>query len=74
VTRGRWTPAGAIARSRKNCTGAAERLRAVALEWGDVDQGIVEEAEDLLREVEAFGRHISEWINERLAAGEHVGL
>ncbi len=70
----RWTPNLAISRSRKNIAGAIERLRAVALEWGDVDQGFVDEAEDLIRELDAFAMRITKETAERIAAGEHVGL
>lgn len=70
----RWTPKLAIARSRRQIAGAVERLRAVALEWGDVDEGIVNDAESLIVELEEFAEDIENNTNERIAAGEHVGL
>lgn len=69
-----WTPKRAVARSRKNLTAAADKLRAVALEWGDVDQFIVDEAESMIKELDDFADTIEKSINERLACGEHVGL
>lgn len=70
----RWTPKLAIARSRRQIASAVERLRAVALEWGDVDEGIVNDAESLIVELEQFAKDIENNTNERIAAGEHVGL
>jgi hypothetical protein len=70
----RWTPKGAIARSRKNLDGAIERLRSVAHEWGDVDQTIVDESESLISELADFADRIESDTNARLEAGEHVGL
>lgn len=70
----RWTPKLAIARSRRQIAAAVERLRAVALEWGDVDEGIVTDAESLIAELEEFAEDIEKNTNERIAAGEHVGL
>ncbi len=69
-----WTPKGAIARSRQRIAGAVEKLNLVALEWADIDQGFVDEAEALIGELEAFAENIEESVKERLAAGEHVGL
>lgn len=69
-----WTPRGAIARSRKNITGAIERLGAVALEWGDIDQGIVDDAERWMKDLRQFADDIEKQTQERIAAGEHVGL
>jgi hypothetical protein len=70
----RWTPKIAIARSRRNLAAAVERLRLVSVEWSDVDGSIEYEAEDLIRTLEEFSKRIDHDINERLAAGEHVGL
>jgi hypothetical protein len=70
----RWTPKLAIARSRRNVAGAVDRLRAVALEWGDVDEGIVTDAEELIRHLEQFADDVEKNTKERIAAGEHVGL
>lgn len=70
----RWTPNLAIARSRRNIAAAVERLRVVSLEWADVDQGFVDEAEDLIRELDGFAMRITQETAERIAAGEHVGL
>jgi hypothetical protein len=69
-----WTPKRAVARSRKNLAAAADRLRAVALEWGDVDQCIVDQAEAMIPMIEDFANQIENDTNARLAAGEHVGL
>ena len=69
-----WTPKRAVARSRKNLAAAVDKVRAVALEWGDVDQFIVDEAESIITVLEDFADTIEKSINDRLAAGEHVGL
>lgn len=69
-----WTPKRAMAMSRKNLAAAVDKLRAVALEWGDVDQFIVDEAESMIKTLEDFADTIEASINERLACGEHVGL
>lgn len=74
MTQRRWTPKGAISRSRRNIAAAADRLRLVSCEWSDVDGGIEREAEDLIRTVEQFADEIAAGIAERLKAGEHVGL
>ena len=70
----KWTPKLAISRSRKNIAGAVERLRTVALEWGDVDEAIVQEAESFIAPLEEFADQIERDINERIASGDHVGL
>jgi hypothetical protein len=70
----RWTPKLAVARSRRNLAGAADRLRAVSIEWADVDGFIEQRAEELIRELEAFADEIRDSVNERLEAGEHIGL
>jgi hypothetical protein len=69
----RWTPKAALARSRKNLVGAIERLRAVAYEWGDIDQGIVGEADDQVRALESFLESIEEGIGERMAEDPEFG-
>lgn len=69
-----WTPKRAAARSRKNLAAAVDKLRAVALEWGDVDQFIVDEAESMIPMLEDFANTIEKSIAERLEAGEHIGL
>jgi hypothetical protein len=71
---GRWTPKGAVARSRRQIAGAVEKLKLVALEWGDVDQSIVSDAESLIDELEKFSQAIEADTTARLAAGEHVGI
>lgn len=70
----RWTPKAAIARSQRHLEHAAARLANVALEWGDVDQSYVDEAEDFIRELREFGQRMEREVAERIAAGEHVGI
>lgn len=70
----RWTPKLAVSRSQRSIAGAIERLRAVAHEWGDVDQAIVDQAEDLIRELETFSREIARDVAERMEAGEEIGI
>lgn len=70
----RWTPKLAIARSKRNIDKAVERLREVSCEWSDVDCSIETRAEDLIRDLCEFADDIERDINDRLAAGEHIGL
>jgi hypothetical protein len=69
-----WTPKGAIARSRRNLAGAAERVRAVAIEWSDVDRSFEDEAEELAKVLDDFASRIERETLSRLEAGEHVGI
>lgn len=70
----RWTPKSAVARSRQQLTAANERLRRVALEWQDVDQSFIDRAEQLIAQLEEFADEIRDQVQQRLDAGEHVGL
>lgn len=70
----RWTPKAAVARSRKNIAGAVERIRAVALEWGDINEGFVTDADRFIKDLKEWAESIESETNERIAAGEHVGL
>jgi hypothetical protein len=69
-----WTPKSAVARSRRNIAAAIVKLRLVSVEWADVDGGIEREAEDLIRELSIFAESIEANINDRLAAGEQIGI
>lgn len=70
----RWTPKGAVASSRRKLDAAIARLREVSLEWADVDESLVHEAEERIRDLEVFRDELTSYIQERLDAGEHVGL
>lgn len=70
----RWSPRLAVSRSRRNIDAACRSLAKVALEWGDVDQSYVDRADELIRELEAFGDQIRDEVEERLSCGEHIGL
>lgn len=70
----RWTPRLAVSRSRRKLQTAMKPLAAVAHEWQDVDQGIVDSADELIRELEQFADEIRDSIEDRLAAGENVGI
>jgi hypothetical protein len=69
----RWTAKAALARTRKNITGAIERLRAVAHEWGDIDQCIVFEVDEHVRALETSLAEIEEGITERINEGGFDG-
>jgi hypothetical protein len=73
VTPRRWTAKAALARTRKNVAGAIERLRAVAHEWGDQDQYIVDLAEENVQRLETFLSDIEEGVSERMAEGGYDG-
>ena len=68
-----WTPRRAVERSRRRINAAIARLRPVALEWDDADQGIVREVEDAILQLEELRDGIKEGIEERLRLGESVG-
>jgi hypothetical protein len=70
----RWTAKGALARSVRNIDAAIERIRKVSIEWSDVDGYWENEAETVIGQLEHFRDELRNEINERLAAGEHVGL
>jgi len=70
----RWTSKLAVARSRRQLNAAIERLRKVSIEWDDVDQIFVFRAEDLIDELEQFADEIRDVVQERLEAGEDIGL
>lgn len=70
----RWTPKSAVARSKRNIATAVAALRKVSVEWADVDHSLEMEAEDLVRELNDFADSIENSINDRLAAGESIGL
>jgi hypothetical protein len=69
-----WTPKWAIARSRRSLEAAAARVRAVAIEWSDVDRSFEDEAEELARVLDDFANRIERETLARIEAGEHVGL
>jgi hypothetical protein len=70
----RWTAKAALARTRKNIAGAIERLRAVALEFGDIDQYLVDQAEEEIRALESFLEATQEYLTERIAEDPEFGL
>lgn len=72
--RGAWTPKAALRRTRKHIETACKALTAAALEWGDVDEGIVAEMEGMIAELQRIADETEAGVNERIAAGEHVGL
>lgn len=74
MARHRWTPKAAVARSRRQINAAIDNLRDVALEWEDVDQSYVSGAEDLIHQLDAFAERIDKEVQQRLAAGEHIGI
>lgn len=69
----RWSPKLAIQRSNRRIDDAAQAIADIALTWGDVDQCIVDRAEELLFELRQFGEEIEVGISERLANGDEVG-
>jgi hypothetical protein len=70
----RWTPALAVSRSRRKIESAIARLREVSIEWSDVDESFVFEAEQLIAELETFADQIRDDVEERLKAGEEIGI
>lgn len=70
----RWTAKAAIDKSRRNIDGAIERLRQVAYEWGDIDQTFVDRADEFVRDLEQWRDDIATQIQERLDAGEEIGI
>jgi hypothetical protein len=70
----RWTPRLAVSVTKRNIARAVERLRAISIEWSDVDDGYVRDAEDLIRVLNAFAERVETEIAERIAAGEHIGV
>jgi hypothetical protein len=72
--RTRWTPKHAVATTKRQVDAAVARLRVVALEWGDVDQTYVDNAEDFIRELEEFAERVEAEVAERLKAGEKIGI
>lgn len=69
-----WTPKLAVARSRRQLAAAITHLRKVSVEWADVHAGFEYRAEELIDELEKFSDDIRDEIDERLEAGEHIGL
>lgn len=70
----RWTVRGALARTKRQLDAAQSHLANIALEWGDVDQGYVDEAESMIRELTEFWHRMQREVAERQAAGEHIGI
>lgn len=70
----RWTPRLAVALTKRNIDGAVERLRAVSIEWSDVDSGYERDVEELIRVLQAFAVRVEKEVAERLKAGEHIGI
>lgn len=70
----RWTPRAAVRSSAARLERASLAVREVALLWGDVDEALVERAEELARDIETFSAEIRDTVEERLAAGETIGL
>jgi hypothetical protein len=69
-----WTAKSAVARCVRNLDGAIERLRKCSIEWADVDTHWELEFEQRIGEIEVLRDELRKEIDERLAAGEHIGL
>ena len=69
----RWTAKLALRRTKCRIEDAKAALADISLIWGDVDQGIVNGADERILELNEWMAEIEESIRERLDAGEEVG-
>lgn len=70
----RWSPKIALGRTVRRIDEAKEAIADISATWGDVDQFIVDRVEEIFRELEELATEIRTAVEERLAAGEYVGL
>ena len=70
----RWTLPLALRRMECRIEDAKAALADIAMIWGDVDQGAVDRAEELIQELDQVLAEQRSAISERITAGEHVGL
>lgn len=70
----RWTAPAAVARSRRKIDAAIALLNQVGVEWGDVDNTYVMRSEELVGELEEFRDTMAKEVQERLDAGEDIGI
>jgi hypothetical protein len=69
----RWSPQIALRRMWCRIEDAKAALADIAGIWGDVDQGVVNQAEELIDGLDRFMRETREMVRERQAAGEEIG-
>lgn len=70
----RWSPQIALRRMNCRIEDAKAALADIAGIWGDVDQTVVDQAEDRIRELDEFMTETREMVRERQAHGEEIGL
>lgn len=69
----RWTPQIALRRMSCRVEDAKAALADIAGIWSDVDQGIVSQADDLIRNLDELMTEARTMVRERQEAGEEVG-
>lgn len=69
----RWTPALAIARTARRVEDCRDALYDVAATWGDVDQGVIDDADRIVLDLERMLSELKATVAEKLEAGAHVG-
>ena len=69
----RWTVARAVRRLKARVEDAKAALADIGATWNDIDQTIVDEAEDRISDLENWLDATLRSIRERVEAGEHVG-
>ena len=63
----RWTPKLALSRSRRRLKAACDLLAGVSNEWSDMDESLVYETEEQIRDLEDFSYRMKIWVAEQIA-------
>ncbi|MFG1318032.1 hypothetical protein [Xanthobacter autotrophicus] len=69
----KWTLPRVLARMDSRIEDAKAALHDIVAMWGDIDQGIVEDADQKIRELDEWLAQMKQGVQERVEAGEHVG-
>jgi hypothetical protein len=70
----RWTPTLAIQRTGRRVEDAKDALMDIAGIWGDVEQGVIDDADRIILDLENMLATLKETLKEKAEAGEHIGL
>lgn len=69
----RWTLPRVLSRMDARIDDAKAALHDIISLWADIDQGFVEDADQLIVDLDAWLAEMKQSIKERQDAGEHVG-
>jgi hypothetical protein len=69
-----WSPSKALRRTRARIDDAKAALMDIGATWGGVEQGIVDDTDWLITQLDQALEKLVEYIDEKRATGEEVGL